>query len=237
MEILLLRTALAPSLVLLVSVVARRSGPRRGGLLLGAPTTSGPFLLLVWLSGGSAAAAHAARGNVAAQLVVAAFCLAYGRLAPVLRPARTLTAALACAAGAGLIAALCTDVWLTAASALALAFAGLRAWPAPAPTHRPQRAARIREIPVRMAVSATTVLLAVRAAAALGPFVRRHPRRTPRTARRDGPVDPPRDRRTGRGRDDARRPECHTGHPRLPADGVYGVRRLCDDAVEDVRVA
>ncbi|OIK03757.1 hypothetical protein [Streptomyces monashensis] len=170
MEILLLRTALAPSLVLLVSVVARRSGPRRGGLLLGAPTTSGPFLLLVWLSGGSAAAAHAARGNVAAQLVVAAFCVAYGRLAPVLRPARTLTAALACAAGACLIAALCTDVWLTAASALALAFAGLRAWPAPAPTRRPQRAARSWEIPVRMAVSASTVLLAVHTAAALGSF-------------------------------------------------------------------
>ncbi|ANP51433.1 hypothetical protein AVL59_19095 [Streptomyces griseochromogenes] len=130
MEILLLRTALAPSLVLLVSVVARRSGPRRGGLLLGAPTTSGPFLALMWLDGGSAAAARAAHGNVAAQLVVVSFCLAYGRFAPALRPSRTLTAALACAAGAGLAAAVCPNVWLTAALALAVIFAGLRSWPA-----------------------------------------------------------------------------------------------------------
>ncbi|WP_143658625.1 hypothetical protein [Streptomyces sp. IMTB 2501] len=174
MEILLLRTALAPSLVLLVSVVARRSGPRRSGLLLGAPTTSGPFLALMWLNGGSQAAARAAHGNVAAQLIVAAFCLVYGRLAPVLRPARTLTAALVCAAGAGLLAAMCANVWLTAALGLAVIFAGLRTWPAPAPasghTDRQPDHARRWDIPVRMAVSATTVLLAVHAADALGSF-------------------------------------------------------------------
>ncbi|EST19036.1 hypothetical protein [Streptomyces roseochromogenus] len=170
MEILLLRTALAPSLVLLVSVVARRSGPRRGGLLLGAPTTSGPFLALMWLNGGSEAASRAAHGNVAAQLIVAAFCLVYGRLAPVLRPARTLTAALVCAAGAGLLAAMCANVWLTAALGLAVIFAGLRTWPAPAHTDRPPDHARRWDIPVRMAVSATTVLLAVHATEALGSF-------------------------------------------------------------------
>ncbi|WP_369386763.1 hypothetical protein AB5J72_03480 [Streptomyces sp. CG1] len=172
MEILLLRTALAPSLVLLVSVVARRSGPRRGGLLLGAPTTSGPFLALMWLNGGSEAAARAAHGNVAAQLIVAAFCVVYGRLAPVLRPARTLTAALVCAAGAGLLAAMCANVWLTAALGLAFIFAGLRTWPAPSPAHTDRAPDRARrwDIPVRMAVSATTVLLAVHAADALGSF-------------------------------------------------------------------
>ncbi|MGW1291203.1 hypothetical protein ACWD4N_48725, partial [Streptomyces sp. NPDC002586] len=170
MGILLLRTALAPSVVLLVSVVARRSGPRRGGLLLGAPTTSGPFLALMWFSGGSATAARAAQGNVAAQLIVAAFCLGYGRLAPVLRPARTLTVALVCAAGAGLLAALCANVWLTAAVALAVIFAGLRTWPAPAHPDRPPHRARRWDLPVRMAVSGTTVLLAVHAADALGSF-------------------------------------------------------------------
>ncbi|MER6126787.1 hypothetical protein ABT173_30095 [Streptomyces sp. NPDC001795] len=170
MDILLLRTALAPSLVLLVSVVARRSGPRLGGLLLGAPTTSGPFLALMWLDGGTEAAARAAHGNVAAQLVVVSFCLAYGRLAPALRPARTLTAALACAAGAGLVATVCANVWLTAAVALAVIFAGLRTWPAPAHTDRLPDRARSWEIPVRMTVSATTVLLAVNAADALGSF-------------------------------------------------------------------
>ncbi|MFJ5262557.1 hypothetical protein ACIQAC_19030 [Streptomyces sp. NPDC088387] len=170
MEILVLRTVLAPSLVLLVSLVARRSGPHRGGLLLGAPTTSGPFLALMWCDGGSTAAARAAHGNIAAQLAVVSFCLAYGRLAPALRPSRTLAAALACAAGAGLLAAVCTDVWLTAALILAVTFAGLRTWPAPACEDRPPRRAHGWDIPVRMAVSATTVLLAVTVAGTLGAF-------------------------------------------------------------------
>ncbi|MFJ5974554.1 hypothetical protein [Streptomyces sp. NPDC093060] len=170
MEILLLRTALAPSLALLVSVAARRSGPRLGGLLLGAPTTSGPFLALMWLDGGSDVAAHAARGNVAAQLVVVTFCLTYGRLAPALRPTPTLTAALTCAVGAALVAAMCANLWLTAALALAVTFTGLRTWPAPTYADRPSDGARGWEIPVRMAVSVVTVVLAVNAADALGTF-------------------------------------------------------------------
>ncbi|SDO79065.1 hypothetical protein SAMN04487981_113141 [Streptomyces sp. cf386] len=170
MEILLLRSALAPSLILLVSVVARRSGPRLGGLLLGAPTTSGPFLALMWLDGGNAPAARAAHGNIAAQLAVVSFCLAYGRLAPALHPARTLTAALACAAGAGVVAAVCASVWLTAALTVAVTCVGLRTWPAPVRTDPTPARARGWEIPVRMAVSATTVLLAMFAADALGSF-------------------------------------------------------------------
>ncbi|WP_031487524.1 hypothetical protein [Streptomyces bicolor] len=170
MELLLLRTALAPSLILIVSVVARRSGPRLGGLLLGAPTTSGPFLALMWLDGGSGAAARAAQGNVAAQLAVVSFCLAYGRLAPALRPARALTAALASAAGAGLVAAACANVWLTGALVLAVTCVGLRTWPAPADTDPVPGHARSWEIPLRMAVSATTVLLAVHSSDALGSF-------------------------------------------------------------------
>ncbi|AZQ32394.1 hypothetical protein EJ357_02130 [Streptomyces cyaneochromogenes] len=170
MEILLLRTALAPSLILLVSVVARRSGPRLGGLLLGAPTTSGPFLALMWLDGGSDAAARAAHGNIAAQLAVVSFCLAYGRLAPALRPAWSLTAALVCASGAGLVAAVCASVWLTAALTLVVICLGLRTWPAPAHTEPAPARAPSWEIPVRMAVSATTVLFAVNAADTLGSF-------------------------------------------------------------------
>ncbi|MFD4509254.1 hypothetical protein, partial [Streptomyces sp. NPDC058457] len=87
MEILL-RTALAPCLVLLVSVVARRSGPRLGGLLLGLPMTSVPFVMLLWLDAGSEAAPRAARGLLAAQHHDAGIRLSNGRLTPALRPAR-----------------------------------------------------------------------------------------------------------------------------------------------------
>ncbi|TVZ76396.1 hypothetical protein [Streptomyces sp. BK340] len=124
----------------------------------------------MWLDGGSDVAAHAARGNIAAQLVVVTFCLTYGRLAPALRPAPTLTVALACAAGAGLVAAVCVNIWLTAALALVVTLAGLRTRSAPAFPDRPPDRARGWEIPVRMAVSATTVLLAVNAADDLASF-------------------------------------------------------------------
>ncbi|WP_217553747.1 hypothetical protein [Streptomyces sp. GbtcB6] len=170
MEILL-RTALAPCLVLLVSAVARRSGPRPGGLLLGLPMTSVPFVMLLWLNTGIETAARAARGLVAAQLAVACFCLAYGRLAPALRPARALLVALAGTAAAAVAAATCPNVWLTAAAALAVTCAGLGTWPAPPPAGRPStRVRRGREVGTRMAVSAATVPLALTAARALGPF-------------------------------------------------------------------
>ncbi|MGW1142395.1 hypothetical protein, partial [Streptomyces zhihengii] len=64
MDIALLRILLAPSLVLVVSLVARRAGPALGGRLLGAPTTTGPFLLLMcWDSGGTAAWDDAAKAS------------------------------------------------------------------------------------------------------------------------------------------------------------------------------
>ncbi|MEW2556913.1 hypothetical protein AB0957_35005, partial [Streptomyces zhihengii] len=100
MDIALLRILLAPSLVLVVSLVARRAGPALGGRLLGAPTTTGPFLLLMCWDSGGTAAAEAAEGGVTGQLTVVCFCLAYAWLATRLRPAGALGAALA-AAGAG----------------------------------------------------------------------------------------------------------------------------------------
>jgi hypothetical protein len=69
------------------------------------------------------------------------------------------------------VAAVCANVWLTATLALTVIFAGLRTWPAPAHADRPPDRARRWEIPVRMAVSAITVLLAVGAADALGSFI------------------------------------------------------------------
>ncbi|WP_329587277.1 hypothetical protein OG500_37865 [Kitasatospora sp. NBC_01250] len=171
MELLLLRVALAPSLVLLASVVARRLGPRRGGQLLGAPTTTGPFLALTWLASGPERAASAAHGTVTGTLVVACFCLAHARLAPTRPPGRTLALALLCAAGAGLVGAGLDEVRLSAALTSAVIVAGLLTWPATGADHRQPTAARGWEIPVRMALSGVTVAGALAAAAALGPFV------------------------------------------------------------------
>jgi len=171
MEILLFRAVLAPCVVLLVSLAARRIGPRAGGRLLGTPTTTGPFLLLVALGDGTKAAAGSVPGCVAGQAAVAGFCLSYGRLAPRLRPAWTLAAALAGAAVAGLAAASCAEIWQAAALDVVLVAAGLLTWRAPATSDRPSDTPRRWEIPARMAISGVTVLLAVTIAQAAGPFV------------------------------------------------------------------
>jgi hypothetical protein len=183
MELVLLRSALAPLLVLLASVVARRLGPRRGGQLLGAPTTSGPFLALTWLAAGPEKAAAAAHGTATGMLGVACFCLAYSRLAPTHRPARTLVFALACAAGAALAGACCGNVWVSTTSAVSVIVVGLLNWPRPALATGPsqqeesqdgcqngQRDAHRWEIPARMAVTGVVVAGALAAQEAVGSF-------------------------------------------------------------------
>jgi hypothetical protein len=175
MEILLLRAIFAPCLVLLVSLAARRLGPSVGGRLLGTPTTTGPFLLLLALADGTRTAAGSLPGCVAGQAAVASFCLAYSRLAPRLRPARTMAAALAIAAVAELIAASCTQIWLTAAFDATIVLAGLLSSPAPAAAsasaNQPSNTPRRWEIPARMAISGAMVLIAMIVAGAAGPFI------------------------------------------------------------------
>jgi hypothetical protein len=83
----------------------------------------------------------------------------------------TLLLALGCAAVAGLVGTLCGNVWLTAGLTAAVSFAGLLTWPAAGQVYRPPDQARAWEIPMRMALSGVTVLTAVTAAGALGPFV------------------------------------------------------------------
>jgi hypothetical protein len=177
MEILLLRAVFAPCLVLLVSLAARRLGPSVGGRLLGTPTTTGPFLLLLALADGTKTAAGSLPGCIAGQAAVASFCLAYSRLAPRLRPARTLAAALAIAAVAELIAASCTQIWLTAAFDATIVLAGLltpppaASAPASTSTNQPSNSPRRWEIPARMALSGVMVLIAMIVAGVAGPFV------------------------------------------------------------------
>jgi hypothetical protein len=174
MNILLLRVVLAPCVVLLVSIVARRIGPARGGRLLGAPATTAPFVLLVALGSGPRAAADAVHGSVAGQLAVAGFCLGYGRLAPRLRPGWTCLAALGCAAAGDLAGASIRNLGLTVLLDLAVLVVGLLTWPsAPGDANPPQTEAKrgYGEVLGRMALSGGTVFIAVSVAGAAGPFV------------------------------------------------------------------
>ncbi|WP_151772367.1 hypothetical protein [Streptomyces abyssomicinicus] len=170
MEVVLARTALAPLLVLGVSLAARRSGPATGGRLMGAPTSTGPFLLLVCLESGTASASRAAHGCVTGQLVVVCFCLAYGRLAHRFPPVGTLLGALGIAAVGAVAGTLSGNVWLTALLSVTVTVAGLLTWP-PATTRARALPDPSWEILVRMTLAALTVFCAAGVARAAGPFL------------------------------------------------------------------
>ena len=72
-----LKLVLVPGLVAVMSLAARRWGPRRAGLLTALPIVTGPALLFFAIEQGAAFAAEAARGALAALVAVAAAGLAY----------------------------------------------------------------------------------------------------------------------------------------------------------------
>lgn len=170
MEIVLFRVVLAPSMVLLASLAARKLGPGRGGELLGAPTTTGPFLMLLCWTRGRVAGAEAAHGSVTGQLAVATFCLVYGRFAARSRPWRAQLTALAATGIAGVIGVMTRYTWLTAAVTLAVVLVGLRTWPAHRSSPRALQAASGWQIPVRMLLAGATVLAAAGAARVFGSY-------------------------------------------------------------------
>lgn len=85
----LLKIALAPILIGLVSLAERKWGNRVSGLLVGMPLTSGPVLLILALEHGPAFASRAAVGTLLGQIALAAFTLTYARVA---RPLRWIAA-------------------------------------------------------------------------------------------------------------------------------------------------
>ncbi len=75
------KVLLAPSFVVGASLVARRFGPRVGGLIAGLPVVAGPILLAYALAHGRAFAATAAAGTLLGLVSLIAFVIVYARLA------------------------------------------------------------------------------------------------------------------------------------------------------------
>jgi hypothetical protein len=73
---LALKLLLAPALVVLTSLTARRWGPRLGGILVTIPIVAGPILLIIALENGGTFAAQAATFATAANVALAVFALA-----------------------------------------------------------------------------------------------------------------------------------------------------------------
>jgi len=169
---ILIELLVAPALVAISTLVARRWGARAGGVVSAFPAIVGPVLLILALGHGRAFAARAANGTLLGLVSLAAFALVYGHLArehgwAAAALAGWLAAGLA-ALGIGAVAGRTgSPVGLVVASA-ALASA-CRALPATAlvggssPETR-----RGGEIPIRMASVALLVAVLSAAAGALG---------------------------------------------------------------------
>jgi hypothetical protein len=78
---LLLKLLLAPLIIVAVTLIGRRWGPRAAGLAAGLPVTTGPVSVFLALERGPAFAARAAGGTVAGLIATGAFCAAYAVVA------------------------------------------------------------------------------------------------------------------------------------------------------------
>lgn len=165
-----LRLLLTPLVVWLAAVVARRLGPGAGGRMVGLPLTTGPFLVVIALADGPGLAAAAARGVVAGQISVVAFCATYAHLARRLRPRPALVAALSAGMLAALVLTLVTTTWVAALVVVAAIVVCLGTWP-PVPSAPAASVDRRWETPMRMTVSGSVVAGLSGAAKVVGPQV------------------------------------------------------------------
>jgi hypothetical protein len=165
-----LKLLLTASLIAAATLAARRWGPVIGGWLVGLPLTSGPVSVFLALEQGRDFAARAALASLTSLPALAAFNLAYARLAPRTRWYTSLLGALGAffpllalcrALPVPLLAALLLAV---TSFALALAFLPGRS-DAPSRTLAPPR----WDLPLRMLIATLIVLALTEAARSLGP--------------------------------------------------------------------
>ncbi|MFN8474301.1 MAG: hypothetical protein U0822_19055 [Anaerolineae bacterium] len=170
MATLILKLLLTPTLIGAASLAGRRWGPALSGWFVGLPFTSGPLTFFLALSQGASFAQAAAMGTLAGGISQAAFCLTYAWLARRSGWALTLLASTLAflVATAALqrvslpLAALVAFVVIVLAVTLQLM---PRAWKAAAPPAQPPW----WDVPARMAIATTFVLILTALAPLLGP--------------------------------------------------------------------
>jgi hypothetical protein len=137
--------------------------------MMGIPLTSGPVSLILALQYGTHFAAQAAVGTLVGQVSVCLFCLAYAIIAQ--RATWPLSAGVSLAAFLAATAIWDSVIWsLWPALGALLVVIALVAWRLPAPAVAPATATPPRwDLPARMIIAATFVVLLTTAANALGP--------------------------------------------------------------------
>jgi hypothetical protein len=170
--VLALKLLLAPSFVVGASLIARRLGPRIGGLVGGLPVVAGPILLVLALVHGRGFGADAARASLLGLVSLTACVVTYGRLCAT----RPWTVALPVGWAAFLVTtAVASLLDVSSGVALALALAAFVAGWAALPAAPPAAATTTKpppptwDLPVRAGCAAAMVLALTGVAAGLGP--------------------------------------------------------------------
>jgi hypothetical protein len=165
----LLKIALPPVLVGVMSLATRLWGPTVGGLLMGLPWMTGPVLFFLAGDKGEAFGVGASTGIELGVVCLSAYMLAYGvmtALAP--WPACLAAAATAFAGTAWLLQGLALDLWAATAAAVASLVLAMLLLPRPRTPAGPMPLPWW-DIPARMLVALILVAAIMLTADALGP--------------------------------------------------------------------
>ena len=169
LELLLLKVALAPAFIGILSLIAVRYGHRAAGWLVALPVNTGSILLVLSLTEGVHFAAGAALGALLGIVSLSAFSIGYARSALRLPwPACLAIAVGAFAVSTALLSFAPEIVLLDLAAAVAAVGVVLVVLPRPVETASTPMAPRW-EIPLRMVTAAVLVLAVTTAADQLGP--------------------------------------------------------------------
>jgi hypothetical protein len=170
MPLLAFKLLLTPLLIGGASLAARRWGHAIGGLLVSLPLTSGPIALFLALDPGPAFAASAVVGSLAGLIAIAGFAVGYAAAGPRLGAGAGLAAASAAFVVVGLVVQPLLDapIWVLLALVVLAVTGVLRALP-PGGERRPHRPPPRWDLPARMIVGTTIVVVLTAVAPALGP--------------------------------------------------------------------
>jgi len=170
MMLLAIKLLLAPGFVVGASVIARRFGPRVGGLIAGLPVVAGPILLAYALAHGRAFAAGAAAGTLLGLVSLVAFVVVYARLAGRLSWGASMLAGwLAFALATVAFSALSVGAGEALAIAGAGLLVGLASLPRPGSGERLQWTPPAWDLPLRAGCALALVLALTAIAGWLGP--------------------------------------------------------------------
>jgi len=168
-ELLLLKVAIAPAFVGIVSLIAPRYGQRIAGWLVALPINTGTVLVVLTLTEGSAFAASAALGALLAIVSISAFGIGYARSALRFRwPVCLGVAFLGFLASTLLLNLTTENVFLDLAGAVLAVGIVLVCLPK-TKTAPPAAPSPRWEIPARMLTAALLVVIITTVASTLGP--------------------------------------------------------------------